>query len=280
MNCCVFTNEKGGVGKTTVVSILALTLARRGKKVLVIDTDGQCNASMVILHQKNAENNLYDVLINDVPAKDCIHHVKGLDIIPAHYELKNLDARLLTDPKKRLSAPTLLEQAIRPIKDDYDYILVDTPPTGGMILVNAFMLADRVIVPAVPEGFAYAGFADLFSTLQSVQNHRNNGLPVLEGILFTRVRKQTTLHQEGLGFVQEEYEGIQVFETSIRDSILIPTTQIMGVTPQEMDKRARVTQDCEEFVDEFEARMEGRPYTPTAALTQNSSGNEASLHEQ
>ncbi len=149
-------NQKGGVGKTTTSVNLGADLTNLGKSVLLVDADAQGNATSGIGIQKShIEKDIYDVLVNEEPIKNVILHSqhKGLDIVPATIQLSGADVELTP----QMAREVRLSDAIKTIKDDYDYILIDCPPSLGLITINAFTASDSILIPVQSEYYALEG---------------------------------------------------------------------------------------------------------------------------
>ena len=176
-------NQKGGVGKTTTTMNLAAALGVLEKKVLVIDADPQANATSGLgFDPRNITNGIYECLINEVEAKDIILTTTSpnVDMIPAHIDLVGAEVEMINLPNRE----KMMRMALEPIKDNYDYIIIDCSPSLGLITINSLTAADSVIVPVQCEYFALEGLGKLLNTIKIVQTRINNDLTI-EGILLT-----------------------------------------------------------------------------------------------
>jgi len=176
-------NQKGGVGKTTTTMNLAAALGVLEKKVLVIDSDPQANATSGLgFDPRNITNGIYECLINEVEAKDIILTTTSpnVDIIPAHIDLVGAEVEMINLPNRE----KMMRMALEPIKDNYDFIIIDCSPSLGLITINSLTAADSVIVPVQCEYFALEGLGKLLNTIKIVQTRINNSLTI-EGILLT-----------------------------------------------------------------------------------------------
>jgi len=209
-------NQKGGVGKTTTAINLSAALALTGKRVLLIDLDPQGNSSLTFLDHNTIERSIYDLLTDtDVSPESVIKKttIKTLDVLPSRINLAKFESKLLGE----FDAPFRLKDRIEGIIKIYDCVIIDTPPTLGLITVNALVAADYVIVPIQPSYFALEGTDDLLETVEKVKARPNPRLQVL-GVVITLLDKRTTLAKD----IQEQIRAVfgdKVFETVISKSV-------------------------------------------------------------
>jgi chromosome partitioning protein len=209
-------NQKGGVGKTTTAINLSAALAKAGKKVLIIDLDPQANSSLTFLNNLTIEQSVYDVLVETGTKIESIikpTYVPSLDIMPARINLAKFESKLIGE----FDAPFRLKDRIESLTHIYDYIIIDTPPTLGLITVNALVASDYVIVPIQPSYFALEGTDDLLETVEKVKARPNPNLQVL-GVVITLLDKRTTLAKDIQEQIKEVF-GDKVFETVISKSV-------------------------------------------------------------
>ena len=209
-------NQKGGVGKTTTAINLAAAFARQGKSVLLMDLDPQANSSLSFLDPQSVERSAYELLTDgQVPVEQSVYHstVEKLDIVPARISLAKLEAKLVGD----FDAPFRLKDRIEPFRRQYSVIVIDTPPTLGLITVNALVAASHVLIPIQSSYFALEGTDDLLETIEKVKARPNPGLELL-GVLVTLHDKRTTLAREVYEQIQRVF-GEKLFQTVITKSV-------------------------------------------------------------
>ena len=218
-------NQKGGVGKTTTAVNLSACLAQRGKKVLLIDTDPQGNATSGLGIESHTENSVYNVLVDDMDIKDTIMPtmIKKLEICPANINLAGAEIELVS----MVSRENRLKDAVDKIKDEYDYILIDCPPSLGLITLNAFTASDSVLVPIQCEYYALEGLGQLINTIKLVQKHLNPDF-VIEGVILTMFDARTNLSTQVAREV-EKYFGNKVFQTIIPRNIRLSEAPSHGL---------------------------------------------------
>lgn len=206
-------NQKGGVGKTTTTMNLAAALGVLEKKVLVIDSDPQANATSGLgFDPRNITNGIYECLINEVEAKDIILTTTSpnVDIIPAHIDLVGAEVEMINLPNRE----KMMRMALEPIKDNYDFIIIDCSPSLGLITINSLTAADSVIVPVQCEYFALEGLGKLLNTIKIVQTRINNSLTI-EGILLTMYDTRLRLSNQVVDEVKTHFQDL-VFDTIIQ----------------------------------------------------------------
>ncbi|PIC63419.1 sporulation initiation inhibitor Soj [Sporosarcina sp. P13] len=205
-------NQKGGVGKTTTSVNLSACLAHIGKKVLLIDSDPQGNAtSGVGVNKGDVHDCIYNMLIDDVPVQDVILHtdIENLDIIPATISLAGAEIELVST----ISREVRMKHAIQDVRGQYDYVIIDCPPSLGLLTLNALTASDSIIIPVQCEYYALEGLSQLLSTIRLVQKHLNESL-YIDGVLLTMFDARTNL---GIQVIEEvkKYFQDKVYKTII-----------------------------------------------------------------
>lgn len=244
-------NQKGGVGKTTTSVNLGACLADNGKKVLLIDLDPQGNATSGLgIDKKDIEESVYDVLINDVDLKDVIlkSSHKGLDIVPTTIALSGAEVELTN----LMARETRLKDAFGDVKDEYDYILIDCPPSLGLLTINAFTACDSILIPVQSEYYALEGLSQLLNTIKLVRKHFNSDLKI-EGVLLTMYDKRTNLGQQVNAEVKK-YFGDQVYDTIIPRNVRLSEAPSHGQAIVDYDKRSTGAKVYQQLAKEVLAR--------------------------
>ena len=240
-------NQKGGVGKTTTTVNLSTLLAQKGKKVLLIDTDPQGNATSGLGVTKELELSVYDVLVGDTTFAETIEDtaIKNLKICPSNISLAGAEVQLVS----MMSREQRLKVKLDEIKDQYDYILIDCPPSLGLITLNAFTASDSVLIPVQCEYFALEGLGQLLNTVNLVKKHLNKSLEI-EGALLTMYDARTNLSNQVVKEVKKYFEG-KVYKTVIPRNVRLSEAPSYGMPISLYDARSKGAKAYEKLAKEF-----------------------------
>lgn len=242
-------NQKGGVGKTTTNINLAACLATRGKRVLVLDIDPQGNTTSGIgVTKRNLKNTVYNILIdkNYDPRKAIIKtNIENLDLIPASVDLAGAEVELVGMEGRENALKVGLEK----IKDDYDYLFIDCPPSLGLLTINSLAAVDSVLVPIQCEFYALEGVSQLVSTIELVKRSLNPKLEI-QGVILSMFDGRTNL---SLQVVQEvkRYFGNKVYATVIPRNVRLAEAPSYGMPITEYDPKSKGAEAYGDFADEF-----------------------------
>ena len=239
-------NQKGGVGKTTTAVNLSSILTKRGKKVILIDADPQGNASSRLGLEKITDNSLYDVLINDVSVEETLKNtcVKNLKVCPSNMNLAGAEVELVS----QMSREQRLKEKVDEIKDKYDFIIIDCPPSLGLITLNAFTASDSVLIPVQCEYFALEGLGQLLNTINLVKKHLNKELEI-EGAVLTMYDMRTNLSNQVVKEVKRYFED-KVYKTVIPRNIKLSEAPSYGLPITLYDGKSKGARAYEKLAKE------------------------------
>jgi chromosome partitioning protein len=242
-------NQKGGVGKTTTVVNLGAYLAEAGRRVLVVDADAQGNATTGLGLSKDGEPSIYDVLVGGMSAVEATRptQVEGLHILPSTVDLAGAEIELVERGRREFR----LQEALVPLVERYDFILIDTPPSLGLLTVNALVAADGVIVPIQCEYYALEGLTQLMRTVRLVQENLNPRLEIT-GVLLTMFDGRTNLSIQVADEVKRHFPG-RVFRAVVPRNVRLSEAPSHGRPISRYDPRSRGAEVYRELAEEVMA---------------------------
>ena len=240
-------NHKGGVGKTTSVASLGDALALLGHRVLVIDLDAQQNLSFSLSQKEDPDESVYDTLVNDKPLP-VVNIRKNLDLVPASLDL----ARAEIDMSTKIAREGILRSALQPVLDDYDYIIIDCPPSLGIVTTNALVAANVLYIPLTAETLPLKGLKMLDDVMSEVKRRVNPDIS-LGGVFLTRYNNRK-LNKEVESMIRERY-GEKVFDTKIRENITLAEMPVTGQSIFEYDPKSNGACDYMSLAREVESRI-------------------------
>ncbi|MCC8073957.1 MAG: AAA family ATPase [Clostridiales bacterium] len=241
-------NQKGGVGKTTTCVNFSASLGKKGKKTLLVDVDPQGNStSGVGVDKTDLQASTYDMLINDIPASDVLIQTKfaNLSILPADMNLAGAELELAENENRF----KVLKKALVPLVMEFDYIIIDCPPSLGLLSLNALTASDTLIVPLQCEYYALEGLSQLLGTVRTVKQHYNEHLE-LEGVVFTMYDSRLKLNQQVIEEVDKYFPG-KTYKTMIPRSVKLAEAPSYGEPVIYYEKYSKPSFAYKKLTDEF-----------------------------
>ena len=247
-------NQKGGVGKTTTAVNLAYALVERGKRVLLCDFDPQGNAtSGVGVDQRSLETSIYDLIIADEPdVKSAVIHTKWMDLLGSNTDLSGAEIDLIGLPAREYR----LKRVLDPLRSEYDFIIIDCPPSLGILTLECLCAADSFFVPLQTEYYALEGLSQLMATVRTVQKRLNRNIRI-EGILLTMFDGRTNLAAQVVEEVKKHF-GDRVYRTAIPRNVRLSEAPSHGMPITAYDKLCRGAQAYSAVADEFLEKNGGK----------------------
>jgi chromosome partitioning protein len=239
-----FANQKGGVAKTTTTLNLGVALSEQGLKVLLVDLDPQGNLTMSQgLNPDTIERSMFDVLVHRLPIEEVIHHAEA-DLAVSSIDLAGAELAL----SSMIGRERALEKALAPVRDTYDYVLIDTPPSLGLLTINALVASNGVIVPVQCEYLSLRGLVQLENTLSMIRENLNPDVGI-EGILPTMFDSRTLHSREAVEILQENF-GDLVFDTKIRKTVRYAEAPVKGTSVLKYDPTGSAAQAYRDLAKE------------------------------
>lgn len=241
-------NQKGGVGKTTTNVNLSACIATKGKKVLIIDIDPQGNTTSGFgIDKNNTESNIYDALLEDDDIKNCIIKTDytNIDIIPSNVQLAGAEIELTKMSKREYRFKNMINE----IRDGYDYIFVDCPPSLGLLTINSLTGVDSVIIPIQCEYYALEGVSQLMNTIQLVKKNLNPSLEI-QGVVLSMFDGRTNLSIQVVDEVKKYFRG-KVYRTIIPRNVRLAEAPSHGMPIIDYDPKSKGAEAYDELAEEF-----------------------------
>lgn len=240
-------NQKGGVGKTTTAITLSSLLAKKGKRVILVDADPQGNATSGVGIEKELQKSVYELLVEDVELEETLiqSSVTNLKVCPSNINLAGAEVELVS----MMSREQRLKEKLESAKGEYDYIIIDCPPSLGLITLNAFTAADSVLIPIQCEYYALEGLGQLMNTINLVKKHLNKDIEI-EGALLTMYDIRTNLSNQVVKEVKN-YFGDKVYKTVIPRNVKLSEAPSYGMSITEYDIHSKGAKSYDKFVKEL-----------------------------
>ena len=241
-------NQKGGSGKTTTVVNTGAFLAQKGKRVLLIDLDPQSHTTIHLgFEPPQIKKSVYDLLIRKVPMKEIVleTYVKNMSLVPANIELASAEIELVNEIGREI----ILRDAVKKSRMDFDYVLVDCPPSLGLLTLNALTTADEIFIPIQAEFFALEGLTKLMQTIEIVKNRLNSSTEI-SGIIITMFDSRKNICREVAGKVNSHFRK-KVFKTKIRENVRLAEAPGFGKTIRDFAPGSHGWEDYRKLVAEI-----------------------------
>lgn len=243
-------NQKGGVGKTTTAVNLTAALTDLGKKVLLCDFDPQANATSGLgVNKRKIKNSVYDVVINGISAQEAVVKTKFGDVLPASSDLAGATVELIgAEGRERV-----LKNALMPLKDQYDLIFIDCPPSLELLTLNGLCAADGIMIPVQCEYYALEGLSDLMTTLRSVKKRLNPGLEIF-GVALTMYDGRTNFSAQVAQEVRRHFDG-KVFSTVVPRNVRLAEAPSHGIPVMAYDRSSNGSKAYKAMAEEVAAKL-------------------------
>ena len=253
------TNNRGGVGKSTTAQTLAIGLMQKGKKVLLIDLDAQCNTTATF-KADNVPNTIYKVLNNECNISDAIYQTKGINIIASDLNLINLENTLNNNQNYQFTKHQQLKKHLDTIKNNYDYIIIDTAPNLSILTTNAFYTSDYILIPMLADIYSVQGLKVINDLINGIKEGTDNKHLKIVGLLLTHYKAQTLLNQGLRDMLNEVATNIntKVYNNVIRDSIIFSDSQATNDVCLLKYPNHNASLDYKGFINEFLKDMEDK----------------------
>lgn len=241
-----FTNQKGGVGKTTLAMNIGVRLKMTGARVLLVDLDSQCSLTYA-MGVDAPEVTVMDVLMHRADAMQAVVHAEECDLICASPQLSVADVAFTEIGKEYL-----LREALEPLQTSYDFIILDSPPTLGVITINILTAADGVMIPALADIFSLQGIGQLYSTIETVRKYCNPKLKVM-GIILSRHSDRLVVSRELRSAMQQTASqiGSVLYDAAVRESVAVREAEVKRQSIFRYTRNSKQAQDYEQIVEEF-----------------------------